>query len=273
MEEKQRTRRDADRAFGESDYAITPPVKTSCKQWESIITTPERAWYEVLKLYPLWDVVSESPMALWVGTWVHEALSKDASGEGVYKFFSVATETKQSLQWRQARALAWQIASGFSRALQDNASETVGVEKSVSGEVEIAGVKIPLTGRIDRILKTAGGEKLIIDFKTGSTAAALSEKKLEGGDGLQLWLYGRLIKDSDAVALCRLAPEKEIKEQVVMRSEPLKAEKQMAEAFRSGILGQKGELWGRFGGEERLPLAALPIDWRVIKKRRANTHT
>jgi|GEM_PF-2135862 hypothetical protein len=266
--DKHSTRQDPQCAFGENDYAMEPPVVASCKRWEAIITTPELAWYDLLRLRPLWKAGGESPENLWVGNWVHEALKQDATLKGVDRFFMAMEGGEPSLTWKAARMRAWGIARGFAQVLAE--VKTVVVEKAIEGTLELNGTPIPLTGRIDRVVKLSSDELCIVDFKTGSNAEGLAEEKIAEGDGLQLWLYGRLWKEEGPIVLCRLPVGKKLEAQAIISAEKLQAEFEMGEIAKTGIFGQRGNVWGRFAGEDRMPMGAFPVDksWLKEKKRR-----
>jgi len=276
LTKKHADRRSPKLPFGVNDYALPLPIKASCKQWESMVTSPELAWYELLKQKPLWRAEEDSPEALWVGNWVHAALGADASMAGIDRFFASLKNEKPSLIWQQARARAWRVARSFALELREMAGETVAIEAPVKGVLEIdAGEKILLTGRIDRVVRLGTGEILIIDFKTGSSAKPMSERSMVEGDGLQLWLYGRLWKMSApeaAIGFCRLAPEGGLSPQLLLQDDFLPVEQWMGKIARTGILGQRGDVWGRFGGEERLPIAAIPLDGKILRARGKETY-
>jgi RecB family exonuclease len=60
------------------------------------------------------------------------------------------------------------------------------------GTVTVAGNELELHGRADWLLRDPSGRILVVDFKTGSTAKALTANSICGGDSLQLALYGRI---------------------------------------------------------------------------------
>ena len=276
MGRKHAERWNDDEPFADDDYALpllkNGKIRPSCKQWETIVASPALAWYQLLKLEPVPLVATDTPALLWVGNWVHQALAADASPAGVDKFFQLSADLRPSLSWAQARARAFGVAKEFSLILQNFDAQTVEVEKSVSGSLKIEDVEISLNGRIDRVIKTSDGTIVIVDFKTSSSAEALTEKKLKDGDGLQLWLYGRLLQQGSSVGLCRLSPGGSLAAQVQMGEDRLPAEKQMAQIAKTGVLGSSPGLWERFGEGERLPWATLPIADDCLNKKRSHSH-
>lgn len=265
-------RQNPNEPFGLYDYAIEKPWKASCKQWESIITGPELAWYQVLKLRPTWSPLQGAPVSLWVGNWVHEAMKSCMTSQEVEEFFLMMIQKPEtSLVWRQTVSQAWKIADGFVGALAAANVVVKHKELAMRGSLLVRGnEKLLLNGRVDQIVTLPDGQDLIIDFKTSSATSPLSLSKVEDGDGLQLWLYGRLY--GGLPALCRLGAGDKLKPQVIVTKDAIRAEKLIGHVFQTGVMGQLGQVWGRFGGEGRLPLAALPQNSQIMVQRRKATY-
>lgn len=268
--EKHRIRRDPKVPFGEYDFALEMPVKVSAKTWEKILTDPESAWYEVLKFSPQWKASAEDPDALWVGNWVHEAMRLCDTPEKVDAFFTAMKSEKGGLLWQHARARAWSVARVFACVLANSAAQTRAVEKDVRGLCCISGVEIPISGRIDRIVKI-GGVQVVLDFKTSPNAKPIGKKALaQEGDGLQLWLYARLLWATEAdsknapLGVCRLPPKGRPEVQMLLTDEALESERRLAQIAKNGILGRSMRAHGRFGGRQRLPIASFGVENRVV---------
>jgi len=134
------------------------------------------------------------------------------------------------------------------------------------------GEAISFSGRIDRVVALPDGTALIVDFKTGSGASTVNDKKLQEGDGLQLWLYARLWNKQKPAALCRLPPGGKVGAQAEGALELTEVSAEMKQVAQTGILGAKGEVWGRFGGEERLPIATWPQEKKLLSAKRKAAH-
>lgn len=262
--------------FGRYDNALPLPLRLSSKQWEGALLAPELMWYEAQKLRQLWAGAGKLPAALWVGNWVHAAMKAGATPEKINEFFEkispAGSPVYPQLPWSEARAQAWQIAHGFARALQNAGAKIIESEWPVAGSLHMDGQDIPINGRIDAVVELPQGQRLIVDFKTSAAATTLTHSKIETGDGLQLWLYGRLYQHEKEVGLCRLAVDKKLEAQLMVEEKILPAEERMAQIAQTGVLGWRGWVWGRFGGENRLPIAALAMDWRIIQARRKETY-
>lgn len=268
---KQIVRRDLRQAFGVFDYALPSAVRLSCKAWENALTTPELAWYDALKLRPLWQAGQEDPSALWIGNWVHAALKNATSPTRALEFFATPPPSPGQLQWHQARAKAWAQVWGFARALELSGAKIEQTEWPLEGWLAD---KVFLNGRVDAWVRLSDDSGVVVDYKTSPSATPLSERKLETGDGLQLWLYGRLLfnQTQTPVGLCRLTFDRPLKAQLTVDATEHPVEARLKHIALTGVLGQRGWVWGRFGAQERLPLAALPMDWRVIAKRRKESY-
>lgn len=268
---KQLLRRNPQQAFGQDDYALPRPVRLSCKAWENAITAPELAWYDALKLRPLWQGGQEDPRALWIGNWVHAALKNAQNPQAALAFFLAPAPANAQLAWHEARAQAWRQVWGFARALEQAAGQLVQSEWPVEGRLDS---EVFLNGRIDAWVRLPDGSMLVVDYKTSSSATPLSDKKLKIGDGLQLWLYGRLLfnQTQTPVSLCRLTFDRPLVAQLTVDATEHAIEARLKQMAQTGILGQRGWVWGRFGAQDRLPLVALPMDWRVIAKRRKESY-
>ena len=254
--------------FGENDYALPMPMRASCKQWEGIITSPELTWFELIKQKPLWRGPLEEPSALWVGNWVHEAMKEAKTLADIDAFFKNTQIADAALVWRRAHGQAWGLAREFFLALETAGAKTLAVESVVKGELVLGDEEILFSGRIDRVMQLPDGVELIVDFKTSSSASVTTEKKLQTGDGLQLWLYAKLWKPGTIAGLCRLPPEGKVSVQAEGSLELPEVEHEIARVAKTGVLGLKGDVWGRFGGEDRLPIASCPVEKKIIAARR-----
>jgi hypothetical protein len=254
-----------DLAFGENDNALDAVTSFTCRVWESLIKEPELAWYEVLKLQPLWTVEKSDASALWIGIWAHEALAQAKDDSSINAYFSLARlAQKDVFTVKAAWMSAWRLASSLWAKIKE--VKTIAAEEEVEGFLEVKNVKIPLRGRIDRVVEDSSGRFLLLDFKKSSQPVSL--KTLAEGDGLQLLLYARLFRKVQVGALCRLSPKDSLKPQATIDKELFECEKEMARIVATGILGARGEVWGRFGDEDRLPLASIPLSPKIINARR-----
>ncbi|MEO7564306.1 MAG: double-strand break repair protein AddB [Sphingomicrobium sp.] len=151
----------------------------------------------ILKLRPL-DPIDQDPTAAWKGTAVHDVLEQwfkeddcdlDAlipRARAMLRQESVHPLLRALWQPRLMDAIDWVI--GEMASDRDAARKPIAAE--VKGKVVIAGVE--LTGKADRIDRTAPGTLGIVDYKTGKapTHAMIAE-----GFALQLGLLGLIAKD------------------------------------------------------------------------------
>lgn len=258
----QSTRRSLETPWGEYDYALDQ-LNPTCKQWESILMSPPVAWYELHKLRPSWNLDNRS--ALWVGNWVHDAMAEYP--EVAIKDFFESLNRDGSLLWKISFNRAVVMADYFANLLDGSEGlSTIQKEYNVSGRINIDDTSFALSGRVDRLLESDNGELLVVDFKTSSSAKKIS-KKIEEGDGLQLWLYAALLSREAPVGVCRLGNGLEVKNQRSYEDTLFLAQQKMLQVARKKSLGLCKGLFGQWGLQRRLPIASLPIDDSIVSAR------
>jgi ATP-dependent helicase/nuclease subunit B len=146
---------------------------------------------EILRL-PTLDPLDAEPSAAWKGTAVHKILETwhgdgatpgalSPLGARMLAEMSAHPFTKATWQPRLIRALEWIDAE--TQALARDGRRPVRWEER--GEIEVDGVAV--SGRADRIDRTADGRLAIVDYKTGKPP---SNAQVEQGYALQLGVLG-----------------------------------------------------------------------------------
>jgi hypothetical protein len=205
------------------------PLVLPCKTWEAVFTYPERVWHDaILKLEDPYDPERGLSPALILGTWVHDWIAYKPgqwTPRPEAQAWKVHVETqarqayerllgKQSQAGVEARLAPWREGL-FQEALQmaldivqqltelnDVAYMACEWPIPEGTQLVLPGQVLPVTlrGRLDLVLAPCAPVQpavlpdavWVLDFKTGPKDP-LSLKGLEGGEGLQLALYGAVL--------------------------------------------------------------------------------
>jgi hypothetical protein len=219
------------------------------KRWEEIVRNPELAWFALVGAQQSWRVSQKSPISLWVGTWVHEAVRAD---DGY--FANKLAGFGDKLVFRTALARAWELASIFKAQLAGLTD--IKFEQRLSGCVN----GVPTHGIADVVARDDKGT-VVLDFKTSSQDGKITVAKKDyldtEGKGLQLWLYGRMkALEGESVRVAIVSPKSPAQELREITPEVLSPEKTMACVARDGVLGHGKDTFNPQSGKaDRLPYA------------------
>ena len=298
-------RRDAAQPFGEYEFALrTPlaPLRLSATDWEKAITSPALIWMGELLGLAARDAGDETPWSLATGQWVHAWLRgiSDAAEPNTFaplppppellaRVHAHATAFRERVRavlsacdrtapdwWLSAWQQALHIAGRLAQRVAAVASRT-----HLATEWTLADTAIPLGdgaalhthGRADLLLTTAPTSKdaWIVDYKTGNRKP-LTEKKLRGGDGVQLALYALALR-ANGVSL--LTPDLAL-ESPQLTLDELTAQSRLWRGLHrmqeSGVFGLRGALRDEFAFRGDYPLATLAIDEAVLDEKWTRTH-
>nr|WP_246447634.1 double-strand break repair protein AddB [Novosphingobium flavum] len=148
---------------------------------------------EILRLRA-WDALDAEPTAAWKGTAVHKILEEWHKQRGELLPIAEGELAKMSAH-PLVRGLWWpRLVAGLEWiALEIERLKAEGREVAASeakGHITYKGVKI--TGRADRIDRSADGTLAIVDYKTGSPPSA---RRVGEGFALQLGLIGLMARE------------------------------------------------------------------------------
>ncbi len=251
LQKKHATRNNAANPFGPNDYALEPPLRASAKTWEEIFTQPEVCWYKLIGLLP-----KDWSEKMIIGEWVHEALAVWASTPKRKSAFE-EDNSSDALRWLCARAQAKRLALDFQKAL--SGVRVLEIEKKLRG----VWLGVDLVGVADQLVEV-NGERVVVDFKTGSSKKISDFKE---ADGLQLLLYARLL--GGRWGLCRFSKKTGFSiQRIVSEEEVFECEKEMAQKAQSGVLGQQGGVFSPYAKAGILPQAAWAVDPVLMERRR-----
>ncbi len=148
---------------------------------------------KILRLRPL-EIVEADPSHAWRGTFIHDVLEQWAKEDKADPETLVA-RTQSALQHGALHpALRVMWAPKIIQSMEFIAAKTISNRDEIQrrlitaeekGHAILCGVKI--TGRVDRIDKSADGNLIIIDYKTGNPP---KPKQINAGFALQLGLNG-----------------------------------------------------------------------------------
>lgn len=298
-------RRDTTQPFGEYEFALrTPlaPLRLSATAWENALTSPALIWMHKLLGVSARDAGDETPWSLATGQWVHAWL-RAISDAAVPNTFALLPPPPELLARVHTHATAfrervrtvlaacdrtapdWWL-SAWQQALhlaQRLAQRVAAVESRthLATEWTLADTAIPLAdgaalhmhGRADLLLTTAPTSEgaWIVDYKTGNRKP-LTEKKLRGGDGVQLALYALALR-ANGVSL--LTPDLALDAPQLTLDE-LTAQSRLWRGLHrmqeSGVFGLRGALRDEFAFRGDYPLATLAIDEAVLDEKWSRTH-
>jgi hypothetical protein len=234
-------------------YELPAPVEASCKQWETLLQTPEVGWFELNRLRPLWSPETHPQESLWVGNWVHAAMNPQRAEDLAGRLRS---HPQAPPVWRMALTRAWALARSFQREL--SGARILEAESPQRGTVN----SVPTHGIIDALLKK-DDRTILIDYKSSAQAGKIpmpragADKLAQKADGFQIWLYGRLLEAlHPGLEICRLSQGSTLEDTRCVEGPPLESEERMHQIYTTGAPGAGARTFQRYGGARgRLPLA------------------
>lgn len=289
--------------------------KLSCSQWERSIKQPSGVWYRVLAGVQAEDEttiasVRSKARGIWVHHWLvffrdnaqlkllpDPDLWEACLGEKADEHYNNVSQSYVAVgqkipdwwraEWFRARFQACTLmravleAEGFPFFAQE-------LNLPESAHVDIgANCNIPLSGRMDLILSNQPGnlgeqeasaaDLWVVDFKTGQQGA-LTLKKMEKGEGLQLALYAGALQQRDAspVGLSIFGMRGKSKERPQLTFDQAQSLQPIWDFMRTvnsgGIFGQRTQARSRFNPGGRFPIATLGIPQQVLDKKWQLSH-
>jgi hypothetical protein len=187
--------------------------------------------------------------------------------------------------WRglltQARIAALALADAIAAARDAGwplaASEwalPAGTRAALPGDAE----PLPVTGRMDLLLAAAGGGPFcVVDYKTGAPPP-LTPATLGAGQGVQLLLYALALRGRGLreVSLAVASPGDPLEPRAEL--DAWLADERVAGALAAigrmqatGVFGMAGDPRAEFGFRPEYPLAWLPVNAEVLRRKRALT--
>ncbi|MDR0678844.1 MAG: PD-(D/E)XK nuclease family protein [Puniceicoccales bacterium] len=201
-----RARRNPNRAFGAYDFGFGENLwgveewsaAIPCKAWERILKAPEESWLEQVLHLPIRTNAIREDLPQLLGTAVHRSLADYLAGKN----------TASAVPNGPRSTLAWSLDLQIAGAVEDLIVQVEELRKNfrplgesyetaLRGTIPVVGNELELHGRADWLLRDASGRTLAVDFKTGSSAVALTAHRVCEGDFLQLALYGRIVEQLD----------------------------------------------------------------------------
>lgn len=290
--------------------SVHPNFKLSCSQWERCIKEPSDVWYSVLAGV---QAESEAAIAsirgkargIWIHHWLvffrdnvqlkslpdlglWEACLREKADEHYNNVSqSYIASGKKTPDWWRAE---WFRARFLADTLMRTVLETEGVSFFAqelnlpkSAQVEIgANCSIPLSGRMDLILSNEPGnlgeqeasvaDLWVVDFKTGQQGA-LTLKKLERGEGLQLALYAGALQQGGAasVGMSVFGMHGKPKGRPQLTFDQAQSLQPIWDFMKTvnneGVLGQRTQARSRFNLGGRFPIATLNIPQKILDKK------
>jgi hypothetical protein len=296
-------------------YADRPsqPIQLPAKKWEDAWNHPAKIWLgEIIGVSPWPEGELTWPRA--VGTWVHrwlatalrECRERRAPAEFPILLWAAADREAHRVRdlaqaanidlypwweqvWAEARAKALSLGESLTPLLSDRPFLS---EVQLPGDmIALPGTEQPdftLRGRIDLVFLEPGSPTAeflqgnftgcacwLVDFKTGS-AANLTAKKIEHGQGLQTVLYALAIRQRGATstAISLHTPDAPLKQQV--KVEDLV---EMPSLFRSlntfhhdGVFGMRPDALNAYGYSPSYPIATRFIPANILETKWALVH-
>jgi hypothetical protein len=296
-------------------YELPPaePIQLACKEWEDAWNHPAAIWLGKVVGVAAWpDGQLAWPRA--VGTWAHRWLAFALKGcAGDAENFGVLLRQAAEQEFQRIRVMAgrsatalypwwdhvWGQARSIALGLGENLAPELARHRLLSEyrlppdlRVALPGNTVSdfaLRGRIDLLLVAPGSPSWdpdqgdfsgcacwIVDFKTGSSSAGLTKKKLEKGAGLQAYLYALAVRalggEGIAVSLqtfdAPLAPQIQI-ENVLAATALFQG---LDRLQREGIFGMRPDAENEYGYAPGYPMATRFIAADVLNAKWKLTH-
>ena len=215
-------------------------VSLSVTDFDQLKSDPYSFYAKRILGLPVLEKVDAEPSYAWRGSLVHDILEKWFTHDQCAVDMLVAradallaqeaTDPLLRALWqpRIAAGLRW-VADETQRLINEKGREVAVAEQP--GTVQIKGIAVK--GRVDRIDRTADGDLVIIDYKTGTPPSA---KQVKAGFALQLGLIGYMaeqlaIKGVSGKArhfeYWSLAKKKEVFGHIFLPTSPREADKKM----------------------------------------------
>lgn len=307
-------RRDPSTPFDSYSFCFKTIPKNfylGAKAWEEALTNPVAAWFKhILYLEPALDDISfDNCHALAVGSWTHEWIGKPFSYQ---THFAPALEQKAWLNsildeahkkyiktealfkkagkelphlWVNSWEAALQKSHLLTRALLQTPSlKTVLSEYTLPPTTRVT-VKdlldLPLSGRVDMVVTDSARPNfdascLVVDFKTGNQPA-LSLKRLQKGEGLQLALYAlALFSQGYKNISCAYLSANSLDSVPLPIQDLLSLEtlwKKLQFIAQTGTFGLNGPIRDAYQNSVSFPLASLNVAPEVLQAKQRQTFT
>lgn len=300
-------RRNVREAFDEYSFSFIesnkPALNVSCKAWEEILTSPERAWFKHILGTDKNAVLLGQPLyALAKGTWVHSWINLEGEGvrpkawsisikEKANKVYHSVEQTFSALNrnlpdiWKAYWHTSKRITLSLSETLNESLSDRyLFSEYSINHNEQIQDtslVDIILKGRIDLLAyplnewESKNHELWILDFKTGASGA-LTEDKIKHGIGVQLVLYALkfYLDGFKNIKFSIVQPGVSSIKQIDLMSvlENSSIFDAINFIYNSGKLGVRASMDGSYGHSAHFPLATIKVADDILAKKWKLTH-